>query len=159
MKRKKTEIISDELISRVSREANENPRGRTNFNFHDLDEVYQRFLNVLTRDTYIQPHMHTGKPETFIVLKGKVGCIIFDELGVVAEKHVLSTEGPVYGVDILPKQYHTIICLSREAVCFEGKSGPYIADKDKNFSSWSPSEKEEESLEYLDQLRRNFLTD
>ena len=158
MKRKKNEIISDELIASVTAEAIDSPRGRTNFNFHELDEVYQRFLNVLTITTYIQPHMHTSKPETFIVLQGKVGCIIFDELGIVMERHTLSADGPVYGIDILPRQYHTIVCLTNKAVCFEGKSGPYNPDTDKNFSSWSPSEKEDESREYLELLKNNFLT-
>ncbi|WP_032809183.1 MULTISPECIES: WbuC family cupin fold metalloprotein [unclassified Leptospira] len=152
------QLLTDSLFSEVLRKANTSPRKRANHNFHELSEVYQRFLNVLIRDTYIQAHRHKfpPKPETFLVLKGSLGFILFHEDGSVQETHYLNSDGPVYGIDIAPGVYHTLVCLSENAICFEGKSGPYDPTTDKDFASWAPSETDPNRNEYLDQLKKLF---
>lgn len=81
----------------MTNQANVSPRKRSNHNFHELTEVYQRFLNVLTKGTYVQPHKHENppKPETFIALKGKLGFLIFDEIGNITGKYLLSDNRPI----------------------------------------------------------------
>lgn len=146
-------LISEENFLRLTAIAKSSPRGRINHNFHELSEVYQRFLNVLTENTYIQPHKHTSKPETFIALKGEIACFLFDDNGNVTERYLLSGNGPVYGIDILPGTYHTIVCLTESAACFEGKSGPYIPDADKEFARWAPAENDGGAKNYLGTLK------
>ncbi|MCL8266140.1 WbuC family cupin fold metalloprotein [Leptospira weilii] len=152
------QLLTDSLFSEVLQKANASPRKRANHNFHELSEVYQRFLNVLTRDTYIQAHRHKSppKPETFLVLKGSLGFILFHEDGSIRETHYLNSDGPVYGIDIAPGVYHTLVCLSENAVCFEGKSGPYDPTTDKDFAPWAPSEADSSRSEYLNQLKKLF---
>ncbi|HBS05336.1 MAG TPA: cupin fold metalloprotein, WbuC family, partial [Leptospiraceae bacterium] len=49
--------ITDGLFQQVLEEARSSPRKRKNFNFHSsMDENPHRFLNVMLRGTYIQPH-------------------------------------------------------------------------------------------------------
>ncbi|TGK07094.1 cupin fold metalloprotein, WbuC family [Leptospira semungkisensis] len=158
MSRPDKQLIDQELFQKLLPIASSSPRGRTNHNFHELHEPYQRFLNVLTRDTYVQAHRHRNppKPETFLVLKGKLGFILFEEDGSIREKHLLSSEGPVYGIDLSPGVYHTLVCLSDTCICFEGKSGPYDPATDKEFASWAPSENQIEKTEYLNYLRTLF---
>ncbi|WP_174714639.1 WbuC family cupin fold metalloprotein [Leptospira yasudae] len=152
------QLLTVSLFSEVLQKANTSPRKRANHNFHELSEVYQRFLNVLTKDTYIQAHRHKSppKPETFLVLKGSLGFVLFNEDGSIQETHLLSSEGPVYGIDIAPGVYHTLVCLSETAICFEGKSGPYDPTTDKGFAPWAPSESDSDRLEYLEKLRSLF---
>lgn len=113
---------------------------------------------MLTKDTYVQPHRHKNppKPETFLALRGKLGFILFREDGSVLETQILSSEGPVYGIDILPGIYHTIVCLSEHCICFEGKSGPYDPQSDKEFATWCPPESDPSKEEYLNFLRSLF---
>lgn len=136
------QLIDHKLFERIISEAKSSPRKRKNFNFHQLTEVYQRFLNVLTSSTYISVHRHWNdpKPETFVVLKGKIGFLIFNEDGTLKERHILASEGPVVGIDIQPGVWHNLVCLSDIAVCFEGKSGPYLETTDKEFHSAYPNE-------------------
>ncbi|EQA35052.1 cupin domain protein, WbuC family [Leptospira inadai serovar Lyme str. 10] len=152
------QLIDEELFQKLLQDASNSPRRRVNRNFHELSEPYQRFLNVLTRETYIQVHRHKNppKPETFLVLRGRLGFILFNEDGSIQEKHVLSSEGPVFGIDIQPGVYHTVVCLSQECICFEGKSGPYDPQTDKEFASWSPSPSDPKKNEYLEFLRNLF---
>ncbi|TGK21182.1 cupin fold metalloprotein, WbuC family [Leptospira fluminis] len=158
MPRLDREYIEESLYRRLLQEAAASPRKRTNHNFHELSEPYQRFLNVLTKDTYVQPHRHKNppKPETFLALRGKLGFILFREDGSVLETQILSSEGPVYGIDILPGIYHTVVCLSEHCICFEGKSGPYDPQSDKEFATWCPPESDPSKEEYLNFLRSLF---
>ncbi|EPG65420.1 WbuC family cupin fold metalloprotein [Leptospira wolffii] len=154
------QLIDQELFERLLPQASSSARGRTNHNFHELQEPYQRFLNVLTKETYVQAHRHKSppKPETFLVLKGSLGFILFEEDGNIKETHLLSSDGPVYGIDLSPGVYHSLVCLSEACICFEGKSGPYDPKTDKEFASWAPPENDPESRAYLENLRSLFKT-
>jgi cupin fold WbuC family metalloprotein len=129
------QLIDHSLFEKVISEAKQSPRKRKNFNFHELTDVYQRFLNVLTQSTYVAVHRHLNdpKPETFVLLQGQIGFIIFNNDGSIKEKHLLSSEGPIVGIDIKAGVWHNLVCLSEVAVCFEGKSGPYVESVDKEF--------------------------
>lgn len=135
--------LIDESLFRITQDAAlTSPRKRSNHNFHELSEVYQRFLNVLTRGTYVQPHRHKQdpKPETFIALKGELGFLLFDDSGNITESFRISSEGPNYGIDLQPGVWHSLVCLTDVCVCFEGKSGPYNPNTDKEFASFAPAE-------------------
>ncbi|EOQ97150.1 cupin fold metalloprotein, WbuC family [Leptospira wolbachii serovar Codice str. CDC] len=136
------QIIDSNLIESLIKKAQTAERKRTNHNFHEPAEVYQRFLNVLSKDTYIPPHRHLldPKPETFVVLEGEIGFLIFQENGEIKEAHKLSASGPKRGIDLQPGVWHSLVCLSQNAVCFEGKSGPYDPTIDKEFHSKYPLE-------------------
>ena len=74
------QIISKSLLDDVSRVAQTSPRQRKNYNFHQRDEsVCHRLLNALEPDTYIPPHCHTdeAKGESIVIVRGKVGVLIF----------------------------------------------------------------------------------
>ncbi|XDD42762.1 WbuC family cupin fold metalloprotein [Leptospira sp. WS60.C2] len=138
------QIIDSDLIGTLVTKAKQAERKRTNHNFHKQEEVYQRFLNVLSKDTYISPHRHLSdpKPETFVVLEGEIGFLIFEENGDIKEFHKLSSNGPKRGIDLQPGVWHSLVCLSDVAVCFEGKSGPYDPTIDKEFHPKYPLEGE-----------------
>jgi cupin fold WbuC family metalloprotein len=132
-------LIDQNLFDSVSEKALLSERKRSNHNFHELSEVYQRFLNVLTRGTYVQPHRHKqpAKPESFISLQGELGFLLFDDDGSIIEKFLISSKGPIYGIDLKPGVWHSLVCLSDVCVCFEGKSGPYNPTTDKEFANFS----------------------
>ena len=153
------QLIDLSLFKEVLEKSKNSPRKRANHNFHELTEVYQRFLNVLQKDTYVQPHKHLTppKPETFIVLKGRLGFLIFDDSGNIKEKHVLEENSDCIGIDIQPGVWHSIVCLSEHCICFEGKSGPYDPKEDKIFAEWAPSESDERKVFYLKNLEKEFI--
>lgn len=152
------QLVTDNLFEEVSAAALKSTRKRSNYNFHELQEVYQRFLNVLTYGTYVQPHKHENppKPESFLVLKGELGFFIFDDGGNIVNKYRLSEKGPIYGIDIQPGLWHSIVCLTEVCVCFEGKSGPYNPSNDKEFAAWAPSEADDNRMEYLQFLEKEL---
>lgn len=146
----KVQQITRELIASLVEKAKTAPRRRVNHNFHrKLEENPNRFLNVMMKDSYFTPHRHANppKPESFLVLQGKVLCIIFDNSGEIAEAHLMG-EGGNYGVDVAAGVWHTIAVLSDTAVCYEVKPGPYVAAKDKDFAPWAPKEGDPNAAQY-----------
>lgn len=150
----KVELISHHLISKTLDKAHLSQRKRMNHNFHELSENYQRFLNVLLKGTYVRPHRHSIPPkaETFLILKGEIAFLLFNEEGEIERQEMLSSGGPNYGIDIGPGIWHSLVCLSEEAICFEGKTGPYDPTVDKEFATWAPEEGSVEAEAYLFRL-------
>src|SRR5581483_1651513 len=134
------------------------PRLRMNHNFHSgPEDSAHRFLNVLMKGTYIQPHRHVtpAKPETFLVLEGAADVIIFDDNGTITDRYRLgseSSEGRMWGIDIAPGVWHTILPRSDRAVCFEVKPGPWEPATDKEFAAWAPAENDPNSSAYCKAL-------
>ena len=94
-------IIDDQLVNDLAEEAKKSPRLRKNYNFHQsLEDKCHRFLNALEPGTQVPVHHHPTKDETFVILKGKVKVLIYNDQGEVVESCVLSHEEGRYGVDI-----------------------------------------------------------
>jgi cupin fold WbuC family metalloprotein len=114
-------------------------------------------LNVLLKGTYIRPHRHLDppKPEAFLVLEGAADVIIFDDEGHITDRYRLGSETPegrLWGVDIAPGVWHTILPRSERAVCFEVKPGPWQPATDKEFAAWAPPENEPGAAAYCKAL-------
>ena len=129
-----------------------------NHNFHSGPEDNpHRFLNVLLKGTYIRPHRHLDppKPEAFLVLEGAADVIVFDDNGNITDRYRLGSETPegrLWGVDIEPGVWHTILPRSERAVCFEVKPGPWQPATDKEFAAWAPDENDPGAAAYCKAL-------
>lgn len=148
-------VINTLLLDEVSVQARTSPRLRMNYNFHrSLEDVYHRMLNAMEPGTYIRPHKHENpdKFEVFIVLRGRMAVIIFDENGQIDQYQILDPSQGVFGVDIPERTYHTLISLQEGSVAFEVKPGPYSPVNDKNYATWAPAEDDPAAFSYLNQL-------
>jgi cupin fold WbuC family metalloprotein len=135
--------IDKPLLDQVSAKAKIAPRRRMNHNFHQAPEdLLNRMLNAMEPDTYVQPHKHENpdKREAFIVLRGSFLIVQFDESGNITDHVVMGGKQGVYGLEIPPRTYHTLISLEEGSVLYELKDGPYIQQTDKIFASWAPQE-------------------
>ena len=135
--------ITLELISQVADQAKSSPRKRMHHNFHKAsDDKIQRLLNVCLADTYIRPHRHKDpdKDEVFIILKGRIMIVEFDDSGRVRETFILDAQKGNLGVEIPARAWHTFICLEDGSCVYEVKEGPYSLLTDKDFAPWAPAE-------------------
>ncbi len=148
--------IDLDLLDNVSDQAKISVRRRMNYNFHQPQDIVQRFLNAIEPDSYIHPHRHFDPPkdEIFLVLRGKGAVFTFKDNGEVDELYILNVLNNQWGVDIPAGLYHTIISLDNNTVFYEVKAGPYNPTADKGFAPWAPEENTPESKEYLEKLVR-----
>ncbi len=114
-------------------------------------------LNAVEPGSYVQPHKHENpdKREVFILLRGKMAVVFFDDDGNITENLILDNKEN-YGVEIPPAVWHTIIALERGTVVYEVKDGPYSPSDDKNFASWAPKEDEKESADYIRHILKSL---
>ena len=119
-------IINEQLLDEVRRQAQNSPRLRMNYNFHQsLDEKCHRMLNAVEPDTDVPIHRHPTKDETFILMRGVVRVLTYNDDGTVIDDILLSQESVNLGVNIPKNVCHAIQCLE-PAVLFECKEGPFV---------------------------------
>jgi len=118
-------IINDELLDNVTAEAEASPRLRMNFNLHEsLDAKAQRLINVLLPGTPLPIHRHKHTAETYVILRGKMFVVFYNDLGAQVERLLLDPTQGHYGVQIPKGQWHGIEVIEPSAI-FEVKDGPY----------------------------------
>lgn len=120
-------IIDELLLNSVSAKAKESPRLRMNYNFHQsLDDKCHRFLNAVEPGTEVPVHRHPTKDESFVILRGKVKVLTYNNDGSVMESVVLCPEEGKYGVDIPKNVWHNLEAIEPNSVIFECKEGPFV---------------------------------
>ena len=118
-------IIDNELLEEVTIKAETSPRLRMNFNLHDsLDAKAQRLINVLLPGTVLPIHRHRHTAETYILLRGKMFVVFYNDLGAQIERYLLDPTIGNYGVQIPAGQWHGIEVIEPYSI-FEVKDGPY----------------------------------
>ena len=151
-------FLDQALFAQLAEKAAASPRGRQHHNFHQMEEPCHRMAAGLQPSTYIPPHRHLSddKAETLLVLKGRLGVLIFDEAGQVVAKRVLETGADTLGVDLPARVYHGLVVLEADSVMFECKSGPYRPVGEGEHAHWAPREGEPGVAEYHAWMRAQF---
>jgi cupin fold WbuC family metalloprotein len=147
------QLIDGPLIERTTAAAKTSPRRRMNHNFHGSpDAAVHRFLNVLTRETYVQPHRHLDPPkhESFLVLEGRIAVFVFSDDGGVLSSWIMGDE--IKGIDLPAGVWHTVVAVTETSVCYEVKPGPWNPASDKEFAPWAPAEGHPSAGEYRRRL-------
>lgn len=115
-------LITEELLDTVTSHAKENSRLRMNYNFHaSMDAPIHRLLNALEPGTYLPPHRHTDKEETYLVLRGSLLAFFYDDAGNVTDKVCLNPSEGKYGLEIPSNTWHSIIALESGTVILKLK--------------------------------------
>ena len=145
--------ISRAEIQLLKQRALRNSRQRIRVCAHkSTDDPLHEMLIVHTKDTYVRPHKHINKSESFHVIEGIVDVIVFDETGKVVEVIEMGdyVSGRRFYYRIDTPAYHTLIIRSDVLVFHETTNGPFRRE-DTVFASWAPEDSDLEG-------RRAFQT-
>jgi cupin fold WbuC family metalloprotein len=119
-------LIDNNLLDLVTGQAKESERLRMNYNLHEsLDAKAQRLLNALEPGTILPIHRHTHTAETYIVLRGSIKVLFYDDNKNLVNQYLVNPKEGVYGVHIPSGQWHTLVVKESGTVIFEVKEGPY----------------------------------
>ena len=152
-------LIDRALLDGLCNESAASPRRRKNRNLHPCDEhPAHRLLNAMQTDSYIPPHRHLDphKDETFVVLRGLVGLLVFDDEGAVVRRVKVGVGGAALGVDVPHGSWHTAVALEPDTVFLEAKAGPYLPFTEAERAPWAPAENAPDAARYLAGLKRGF---
>lgn len=154
-------FIDTALLDSLSLEAAASPRRRMNRNFHaSMDYPCHRLIIAMEPGSYIPPHSHRNpaKDETLLVLRGRIGALLFDSEGQVTEARILDPAQGCLGLTIPHGTLHSFVALEPGSVLFESKAGPYAAPEGLERPPWAPLEEAPEAPAYLEKLRAHFIS-
>lgn len=150
--------LDQALFGELAAQATASPRQRQHHNFHAMEEPCHRLAVGLQPDTYIAPHRHLSadKAEALLVLKGRLGLLLFDEGGQLLGTRLLQAGGDCVGVDLPPGEFHALVVLEPDSILFEAKAGPYRPVGEGELAGWAPREGEPGVPAYLAWMRAQF---
>ena len=147
---KLTKEEANELIGRAAGST----RRRHPKILHNPGDVFNRVINVMMHDSYMQPHLHPGdeKIEHIHLIRGKIAVLFFDDRGAVRTITTLQENG-LRHVAVPAFTWHTYVMLTDSAITYETMMGEYAPKTWKEFAEWAPAESTAESLACLGSLK------
>jgi len=149
--------VAQDCIETFKQQAARNLRHRARLCAHKNNEnrIHEMFI-ALTGDTYIRPHRHINKSESFHVIEGTATVVFFDDVGSIEEVIEIGDyrSGKPFYYRNEDARFHTQIVTSERLVFHETTNGPFNR-ADTVLASWSPDEADHSAVRaYLEQLRR-----
>ncbi len=99
-------------------------------------------------NTYIRPHKHLSKSETYHIVEGEVVLFIFDDEGDVIDQVNMSLQKKIL-CRIERNYYHTLIPITKYVIFHESRPGPFLKENDSFFPSWSVSPDEKSKIAHF----------
>ena len=92
----------------------------------DNRSAVQEMLIAFMKDSYVRPHRHLGKSESFCVIEGELSVIFFDENGKETDRVALSASDPGKPFYFRGERenWHTVLIESEYAFIHETTTGP-----------------------------------
>lgn len=157
-------MVDSKIISMLKREAMTDPLKRARFCLHmnNLDTVHQMII-VHHKDTYVRPHKHINKIESFHIIEGILDIIFFNNSGDIVKAITLSSNpNKSFIYRLSSSKWHMVIPKTRFVVFHEITAGPFVKD-DCIFPDWAPSESESDKIDEFKKkmklLRKEYQDD
>ena len=139
----------------LASQAQKNARKRARLCMHPgADDRLHEMLIVLARDTYIRPHRHAGKSESFHAIEGELDVVIFHDDGTIRDVVRMGDyrSGRAFYYRLMENCFHTVLINTPFALFHETTNGPFRRT-DTEFAPWSPAEGDSGVTEYQERLR------
>lgn len=147
--------VSAADVAAVTAKGTTNPRKRARLCAHPgpADRLHEMLI-VLDRGTYIRPHRHAGKSESFHVIEGELDVVIFTENGDVRDVVRMGpySSGKAFFYRLAEPCFHAVLVRSPFALFHETTNGPFDRT-DTEFAPWAPAEGAPEVAAFVEQLR------
>jgi len=155
--------VNNQDIIFLKEKALSNKRERSRLCAHrDTDELLHDMLIIHTGDTYVTPHKHLNRSESFHIIEGSVNAILFDDDGSITNVVQMGdySSGNIFFYRIPEKFYHTLVITSEIIVFHEATTGPFNSE-DTIFAPWAPNSKDTVAVKkfmgYLEHGMKSFI--
>jgi cupin fold WbuC family metalloprotein len=129
-------------ISEMRLAADKNDRRRIRLCAHrSVEDPLHEMLIVHAKDTYVRPHKHLGKSESFHVIEGEADVVMFDDHGNVTDVIQVGpfSSGRPFFYRIADPLFHTLLIRSDVLVFHETTTGPFRRSETV-FAPWAPDD-------------------
>jgi cupin fold WbuC family metalloprotein len=124
------------------------PKRRVRINLHPKnDDTLHEMIIAIDKQSYIRPHFHPNKSESFHVIDGCVDVIIFDECGDIIKIVELGAPGTgrAFYYRMSEPFFHTLVVCSELLIIHETTNGPFEAGATQ-FAKFAPEAHEIDSI-------------
>jgi glucose-6-phosphate isomerase len=135
------EIRPDQLVE-LKRAAWEAPLKRARLCLHqDHADQVQEMVIAFSRQSYVRPHRHRHKTESFHVIEGELEVIFLDDSGGVIRRIPMGPResGRTFLYRLCSSLWHTVVPLSEFTIIHETTTGPFIPGETE-FAPWGPED-------------------
>jgi cupin fold WbuC family metalloprotein len=152
--------VSEESLKVFQQQAERSPRHRSRLCAHKdaQNRIHEMFI-ALTENSYIRPHRHVNKSESFHVIEGTATVIFFDDEGAIQQIIEIGDyrSGKPFYYRNEDSRFHTQIVTSRRLIFHETTNGPFNR-ADTVLAPWSPEETDASAVKsYMDRLKKEVI--
>lgn len=134
-----------------------NRLGRARICAHkDRQDKLHEMLIAIRSDSYIRPHRHHNKVESFHLVEGAADVVVLGEDGTLLDVIELSKNSNFYYRLDTP-QYHTLLVNSPVLVIHEITNGPFVPGGGGDAAAFSPPEGDAAAQAYIEALRKKAI--
>jgi len=120
--------LGSEEVAFLKEAATRSPRRRARICAHKSnDDKLHEMLIAIAGDSYIRPHKHFGKSESFHIVEGTVDVAVFDDAGKLVDVVELGAPGSGrrFFYRLSESAFHTLVIRSQFLVMHEVTNGPF----------------------------------
>jgi cupin fold WbuC family metalloprotein len=153
--------VSDAQIAFLEGELAGSATGRTRLCAHaSNDSAVHEMLIALTAASYVQPHRHVGKSESFHMIAGEIDIVLFSTTGDITDVISLAPygQGRTFFYRLSSDLFHTVLVHGAHSSFHETTGGPFRRE-DTVFAEWAPDQQSHEAVtDYQQSLRARVAT-
>lgn len=136
--------LGAEEVAFLKEAAARSPRKRARICAHKTNgDALHEMLIAIAGDSYIRPHKHFGKSESFHIVEGQVDVAVFDDGGALVDVIELGAPGSGrrFYYRLSESAFHTLVIRSDFLVMHEVTNGPFDP-KQSAAAPFAPDEKD-----------------
>jgi cupin fold WbuC family metalloprotein len=141
-------VAGDDVVF-LKAQAAKNERRRVRLCAHpDNADLLHEMLIIHVQNTYVAPHKHVNKSESFHIIEGALSVFLFDDDGRVIETIRMGevTSSRVFYYRLSSSIYHSVLPESEFVVFHEVTNGPFDR-QDMIIAPWAPAEEDHRAKE------------
>jgi cupin fold WbuC family metalloprotein len=141
-----------EEIAFLKQQARASPRKRARICAHKSDEdALHEMLIAISAESYIQPHKHFGKSESFHIVEGELDVAVFDDAGAIVDVIALGAigSGRRFYYRLSESAFHTLLIRTDFLVFHEVTNGPFRREQSLLAPFAPPEDQFEAARDYM----------
>tara|TARA_B100000787_G_C15991198_1_gene205901 strand:+ start:54 stop:575 length:522 start_codon:yes stop_codon:yes gene_type:complete len=145
-------------LADIKKMAKLNSRQRIRICSHSsIDDKVHEMIIFHSKGTYVPPHKHLGKCESFYLISGEIDCVIFNNEGTITKTFPMGdySSGKTFYYRIPADTFHTQL-FTKDTFFHEVTEGPFNRDE-TIIASWAPDEKDTlKTKKYMSDIIKEF---
>jgi len=134
-------LLADrQIVAFLKSQAAQSPTRRARLCAHPDPQSDQHDMLIASHhDTYVAPHRHLRKSESFMVIEGIADILLFDEAGTLTDLFRMGPASSAYPFfyRMPPRRFHALSIESEVLVFLESTKGPFDPGQSE-YARWAP---------------------